>query len=1689
MTRNTFQELLQEAGCVIDEYNNRPIVFISEPVLFRRELSLKIRSDPQYPDNLDEFFDSMNAYLQDVDVLRRFLLPATLSDHLMDNRRTSILESAIKTLLNIDIIQPTLITYLLERLPEFYDELENDNSSSCTARLILHQLRWSEYIVAPQALTGKLIEIIQITPTVIQHEIITSLPDIINDSEHKPIVVYLKELMHEDAELTVPILDALSNLTLHSESLEDVRDTVLDRLESAELDDLAVIIKFLLQTVKPHTIDLVILGIREKLDFRSLGKSTIPSITRKAKHSPEALILESIKLGLQFHKFVCDSWIKSIAALQTKPAHKIIDVLVLFILYSMTSTKKKADQIFRKKIADGLITSSLLEESIMHHGHGLASYWNTILSLSESLLRSSQQQSVLIPSSKALYISAFKSSDVYYRQEIIGSLVTHIGSGSATEMDVALDTLLHLARTDVDNMAVYDVFIKGILDYLDNLTLPQIRTLFNIFSLLSVMPKARKEGDSGLWSEICIVIRKQLSNPREKYKKIGVIASLAAVNVLTSAKLCASEDESGAGSSSTQREMTSDDAHRHPLIRQAIQMVEMALQHCHEYPVCLAMVYDELAYMLEHGDMDKRMQLYIAESITGDFIEQYVADAGAVEERITRDANRLEVPVKPQNWMNLDGQDAAIAIDFYSFICDNDERKKKRSVLTLCALFNLLQSSEKLGNNGSLDGIDALVGCGLVLFNHTDFDDDMVKELKTHDLWNACDIIYYAINWCRELLNVFSVVCDQSIHQKTVQRVKNVLMLESALCKFIKQASGYAPMEFYASLPMAGLKNSTSRTLTISSAVSVRDSPGVDDTSDTEPKPARKDKTNTNVAFNSIDALRPHMRALNINVLSVLAASENLPHNEDKLDNRELSYIFKDLNEKLKNKIVPAPVSAFGRKKQVDQNLHSTAMLSRISAPDLVKQVIKYLPSILQRLEGLYEDIQLHDTQAGRIGSSSQTIVQCTSLIMNIIFKLVSWPEIENPEHRDILEDLVKTLASRIVADESQHDTFEVTVREVFKYLAHFSNNIPDATTAIVLYKTLMRVMVLSDNDPALKVGAHQVVTRILATDWFDWRDIKKQIIFLVGQAIELDKDPLQALHTYVNQVLPQYNEEGRLEDHPLLRDDTVIYYYEAMINQAVKALHLLQETDDNDNENDNVLDKTEKLVRIFASITTYIKKKDKKELFSVLLKTGRAFIEQFTMHSIPYFTGVFKYHKERIVVILKNFQSCTRMLQIICSHVKVMKDIKLSSYVPKLKQAMETVIFQVKILLTENNAPADAFFLGALKHRDIRGAEVSSQMPRDLSSSESEAEENEENLEVAVAARSQAKRKRKQSTKPTARKSRAKATEDEDRTIRTTSQVPTTDDEGDDELAGDDDEGEDTMDIDLNSTDEEEQQSASARDRGPHLMSLSPPPIHGMQNSVASVEQIELTPSRKDGIPEELEESLRNFGCEFIQSAGILLKLPQVAMATAQVLFQRFYYMASLKDFGIVEIGMGALFLASKVEESFTRLTYMVSVYDCLLKRARKQPTYPPLDAFSQQAYDLKNMIITGEMQILKRLGFNVHVELPYGLMINYLRILGLEEDEKVAGKAWNYLNDGLRSNVYATYEPATIACAAIWLACRDHTIKLPPDWYLLFDTEYDNVTNAAGQVRRVYYTKIDRERLPLYADEMDAWLARNCL
>ncbi|KAJ2785255.1 hypothetical protein GGI18_003360, partial [Coemansia linderi] len=226
------------------------------------------------------------------------------------------------------------------------------------------------------------------------------------------------------------------------------------------------------------------------------------------------------------------------------------------------------------------------------------------------------------------------------------------------------------------------------------------------------------------------------------------------------------------------------------------------------------------------------------------------------------------------------------------------------------------------------------------------------------------------------------------------------------------------------------------------------------------------------------------------------------------------------------------------------------------------------------------------------------------------------------------------------------------------------------------------------------------------------------------------------------------------------------------------------------------------------------------------------------------------------------------------------------------------------------------------------------------------------------------------------------------------------------------------------------------------------------LRNPLLTPEQIVQSPSQRQGMSQTLELDLRAYGCHLVEAAGIVLRVPQVVMASAQVLFQRFYYLASFQDYPLRGTVLGALFLACKVEESPKSVRSIINVVDIIIKRDRGYPEIVT-DGYDAEYYDLKNEMVIGEMQILRRLGFNVQVELPYGLLVNYLRCLELTEHPLIPQLSWNYLNDLLRTPVYVCFQPETIACGVIYLAARKCGVSLPasPPWWIVFDANEEDI------------------------------------
>jgi transcription initiation factor TFIIIB Brf1 subunit/transcription initiation factor TFIIB len=230
--------------------------------------------------------------------------------------------------------------------------------------------------------------------------------------------------------------------------------------------------------------------------------------------------------------------------------------------------------------------------------------------------------------------------------------------------------------------------------------------------------------------------------------------------------------------------------------------------------------------------------------------------------------------------------------------------------------------------------------------------------------------------------------------------------------------------------------------------------------------------------------------------------------------------------------------------------------------------------------------------------------------------------------------------------------------------------------------------------------------------------------------------------------------------------------------------------------------------------------------------------------------------------------------------------------------------------------------------------------------------------------------------------------------------------------------------------------------------------------------EQVENSPSRKDGVPQHIERRLRIFGCEIIQDAGILLKLPQVTMATAQVLFHRFYCKQSLKRYNVKQVAMASLFLASKIEEVPKRARDVLNVFHHI-EQVKTQKKIEPLNFTKQKYWEMKKDLIKTERFMLKEMGFSTYVEHPHKFLLSYLDVLNKSDNVELAQVAWNYMNDSLREPLCVRFRPEVIASACIYMAAYKLKIALPESphaWWEIFDAKQEQLDEIAYIINLLY-------------------------
>jgi Fanconi anemia group D2 protein len=510
--RSFFESLLVSAGFCLDAQPQHTMAL--QPSAFSRTC---YRAFNRKPDAVNEFIEGFRDYIADrgnlLKSLRAWKCASPAAPAFCVQQDT-----LVKLMLSSEHAQPALLELLIETM--MGDGSDSTESEEEAQRLILNQIRWLDRIYDCETLVSNLLEAISSLPVSMQREVIESLPEVVDDRGHSMVVEKLQEFLQGDAMLMPSVLDAMTNLNLDDNLMSTVHGMVLPRLQSARIEDLPLLVKFLLHTVVDSPSGQnVIRGIRA-LEVDKLGTADVCA-GQSEKTSAESLVVESLRSGFRSNFAISHAVLRELA--KSKQLQSM-DMWIIFVLHSLPGHRQKVCTICKKKSKCGAIPNEMVQRAVEVSPEAMSEFFADALAIAGTLGRAVDSGSR--SSGITLYCSLFAAfKEDFRRLEVLGALITHSGSSQAREVNVGLGVLYRLSCTAALEIRRFLAHVQNIMDYVENLDDEQIRCLYSVFSMLA-LSELLSSGTMPQDDQIHIILKKQLAHAEPLYKRMGILGAV-----------------------------------------------------------------------------------------------------------------------------------------------------------------------------------------------------------------------------------------------------------------------------------------------------------------------------------------------------------------------------------------------------------------------------------------------------------------------------------------------------------------------------------------------------------------------------------------------------------------------------------------------------------------------------------------------------------------------------------------------------------------------------------------------------------------------------------------------------------------------------------------------------------------------------------------------------------------------------------------------------------------------------------------------------------------------------------------------------------------------------------------------------------------------------------------------------------
>lgn len=1222
-----------------------------EIVQIIRNLSKNIQKHYDYPRNVPDLFNCIKEICDDLDLFKHFLYPNIVMVTEDGADEYPVGDSVVKILLNVGVLQSMLTDYIFDKATD----LAIEGKCGQWIQMILKNFVSLDNISCGEQISMSLIKLLDIsTETLVRLEILTTLPDLVDDQQHSSIAEEVSKYLGEYHDLTPAILDCLSYLYVSGDQYKELQHRALNILMTLpNCNYFPNYIKFLLLSGDT--------SVTEYLDVFQVLRSILSwptSDNLQEIETSQVLTAIAMRNSLLSSKVITSAWFKVLSNCKVSTDHEPFDFIILLIMYSISEDKQRqVEKFLRKQIKGNILPESVLQQSFEKYKPILKKYLQQLIELTNSLLKSNSDPEIESFASNIYCLMLVELEEC--RQTIIAELLKLGLDRKQCTMSI-LGILNTIANKDIATLKPYSIQMLTFLDRMDVIALNEVREIMNLICGL-----AYSFENSIIKDDIYIMIRKQLgsSNPRVKIQ--GIIAAVYSVKyVATMPSDNEPHDDISETSKSASIHLPDGD------VKEACLLIELISRSTKQFPDLICFYYDELSNVISAtSNMNEQFLDWLTKTVIDNFTTDFIVDSMS-----TDSINDIKITV--QYCLNEEEET-------HSFLALNIaeltlQQKDGIDIRTLAPLFQLVQSVQSKKSGGQLSSIDALLGCPIIM---PVVDIDLIENIDVQSMHGVLDCLFHCANWFRELLKTFSAQ-DEDL-DKVLKRVLHLEEVEKNIVQIIlKLNSPYSPPNV---------------TFNINKYIGERNE-----------KPNALSEANMKGKIELIENLP--FRPLNMNIIQLF--------NNDLVDDSHSGLNIKMFKFLLKATIsILEGVLISKIKRKTFLTKHESNVYDSKKAEKYATSICEMLPKLVSHMDFIIEYINRNNKESTEDGlkfvMSTEFVDHLISLeyiynLLNVYFK---WIGFRNNNA------LLKS-ALRCIVISSKHSTKDMlSLKDLVVLAVKILNNHEklclQLSTAVSLLVVMTTIANLCESGSVLLI-LRDIASKFLKFNWKTLDGTPERglhfnnsidnitaIYFLNSELTDL----LLLTEELTSEVLCLKNRHTTLDSFKCFNKTNFSILYKNIGTAIYNGSKI--KIDKGIEESEHL--KLWKNVAItMQNMTKIVKILENRSNLSTFLKRSLLILKLFLSHGLPVIEKQLKNHTENVLETISLFQKTTRFLQSLCLHSLLKKDIALMNNIPQMRQILETLICKMKAILAANNC-SEAFWLGNLKNKNIHGEVIPS--------------------------------------------------------------------------------------------------------------------------------------------------------------------------------------------------------------------------------------------------------------------------------------------------------------------------------------------------------------------------------------------